>query len=98
MPGMIHRNVALPAHLFSPEEWRVVELGFSPGLVHRSEAIFALSNGRLAMRGNVDESSPAHEGAPTSMAFARRGPSIIPRKRSASRVPARRSSRFPMRR
>jgi alpha,alpha-trehalose phosphorylase len=59
---MIHRDVvALPAHIFPPEEWRVVELSFSQGLLHRAEAIFALSNGHLGMRGNVDESSPAHE-------------------------------------
>ena len=59
---MIHRDVvALPAHVFPPEEWRVVELGFSQGLLHRAEAIFALSNGHFGMRGNVDESSPAHE-------------------------------------
>jgi alpha,alpha-trehalose phosphorylase len=59
---MIHRDVvALPPHIFPPEEWRVVELRFSQGLLHRVEAIFALSNGHLGMRGNVDESSPAHE-------------------------------------
>ena len=43
---------------FTVEPWRVRELGVHPGNLAQSESVFALSNGRIGVRGNYDESTP----------------------------------------
>ncbi|HEY2949630.1 MAG TPA: glycoside hydrolase family 65 protein [Micromonosporaceae bacterium] len=43
---------------FPVEAWCVRELGFDLDLLARSESIFALSNGHLGLRGNLDEGEP----------------------------------------
>ncbi|MGH9114314.1 MAG: glycoside hydrolase family 65 protein, partial [Acidimicrobiales bacterium] len=46
-----------PAYEVAP--WRVRESGFRPEILAQSESVFALSNGYLGLRGNLDEGEPA---------------------------------------
>ena len=41
-----------------PEAWRLVEHGVDRGRLGRSESLFALGNGHLGLRGNLDEGEP----------------------------------------
>jgi trehalose/maltose hydrolase-like predicted phosphorylase len=43
---------------FPVEEWQVREARFDPGLLAQTESVFALSNGHLGLRGNLDEGEP----------------------------------------
>src|SRR5580698_3279367 len=40
------------------EPWAVRETHFNPDLLAQSESVFALSNGHIGMRGNLDEGEP----------------------------------------
>jgi alpha,alpha-trehalose phosphorylase len=40
------------------EPWAVREIGFSLGLMARYESLFALANGHIGLRGNLDEGEP----------------------------------------
>jgi len=44
---------------FPPEPWRVREVGLDQNLLAQSESLFALSNGHIGVRGNLDEGDPA---------------------------------------
>ena len=46
-------------HAFDVDEWTVRERGFSLDRLARSESVFALSNGHIGLRGNLDEGEPA---------------------------------------
>ena len=48
-----------PAHHFEVDEWTVRERNFDPTALARSESVFALSNGHIGLRGNLDEGEPA---------------------------------------
>jgi alpha,alpha-trehalose phosphorylase len=43
---------------FAVEPWRCREMGFDPELIAQTESLFALSNGHLGWRGNLDEGEP----------------------------------------
>src|SRR6266508_4222282 len=43
---------------FSVEPWRVRESGLALDLLAQSESVFALSNGHIGLRGNLDEGEP----------------------------------------
>jgi alpha,alpha-trehalose phosphorylase len=43
---------------YGTEPWRLVEKKFDPSLLAQSESIFALSNGHIGLRGNLDEGEP----------------------------------------
>ena len=43
------------------DEWRLVERRFSPDLMARTETLFALANGYVGMRGNLEEGRPGFE-------------------------------------
>jgi alpha,alpha-trehalose phosphorylase len=43
---------------FAVEPWRLTETSFDPELIAQSESLFALSNGHLGWRGNLDEGEP----------------------------------------
>ncbi|HEV2933082.1 MAG TPA: glycosyl hydrolase family 65 protein [Streptosporangiaceae bacterium] len=43
---------------YGTEPWRLVEKEFDLGLLAQSESIFALSNGHIGLRGNLDEGDP----------------------------------------
>jgi alpha,alpha-trehalose phosphorylase len=44
--------------VFPVEPWRVREAAFDMGLLAQTESVFALSNGHIGMRGNLDEGEP----------------------------------------
>ena len=46
-------------HLFSVEPWSVCERELDLELLAETESIFALSNGHIGLRGNLDEGEPA---------------------------------------
>ncbi|MBO0807254.1 MAG: hypothetical protein J2P32_02995, partial [Actinobacteria bacterium] len=48
--------MAAPA--FAVEPWCVRERQLRLGLLARSESVFALSNGHIGVRGNLDEGEP----------------------------------------
>jgi len=43
---------------FSVEPWSIVETGLDLDLLPQTESVFALSNGHIGMRGNLDEGEP----------------------------------------
>ena len=43
---------------FPTEAWNLRELGLDLSLLHQSESLFALSNGHIGLRGNLDEGDP----------------------------------------
>ena len=56
---MLRREIVpLPEHLYPLDEWRIVELRFTPEHFGRAETLYALSNGYLGMRGTFDEGRP----------------------------------------
>jgi alpha,alpha-trehalose phosphorylase len=61
---MLRRDIeTLPAHIYPPEEWRLVEKQFYPRLLAQTETLFALANGFLGIRGACEEGGPAfHHG------------------------------------
>ena len=44
--------------VFPVDPWRVRETTLDLGLIAESESIFALANGHLGLRGNLDEGEP----------------------------------------
>src|SRR5215831_7667098 len=43
--------------LYPVDPWRIRELAFDPALAARNETIFALANGHLGLRGNLEEAA-----------------------------------------
>jgi alpha,alpha-trehalose phosphorylase len=59
---MLHRKpLQGPEYVYPVEPWRLVEKRFYPRFLGQAEAIFALSNGYLGLRGSFDEGSPAYQ-------------------------------------
>src|ERR1700730_18460581 len=44
---------------FPVEEWSLREMGFHLDTLAQTESIFALSNGHIGLRGNLDEGEPS---------------------------------------
>jgi alpha,alpha-trehalose phosphorylase len=44
---------------FPVEPWQLREVGLDPDGLARTESLFALSNGHLGVRGNLDEGEPS---------------------------------------
>jgi alpha,alpha-trehalose phosphorylase len=44
--------------VFPVEPWQVREVSFDLDLLGQTESVFALSNGHLGLRGNLDEGEP----------------------------------------
>ena len=53
--------VRLPEHDYPVDEWRFLERRFSRRLLPRTETLFAVSNGYVGLRGNLEEGRPAHD-------------------------------------
>ncbi|SJM59247.1 glycoside hydrolase family 65 protein [Gulosibacter sp. 10] len=51
----------LDRSIFPIDPWAIVETGFDPRLQGRTETIFAVGNGYLGLRGNIDEGREAVE-------------------------------------
>ncbi|HET8581987.1 MAG TPA: glycosyl hydrolase family 65 protein [Jatrophihabitans sp.] len=45
-------------HRFEPDPWRLREVGLDQHTLAQSESVFALSNGHIGVRGNLDEGDP----------------------------------------
>jgi alpha,alpha-trehalose phosphorylase len=59
MRRMLPREVIpLPAHIYPPEPWRMVETRFSSEHLGRAETIFSVSNGYIGIRGGFEEGRP----------------------------------------
>ena len=50
----------LDPHVFAPDPWAVIERSLDLDLLGETETIFALSNGHIGLRGNLDEGEPHH--------------------------------------
>ena len=55
--------VRLPGHDYPVDEWKFLECRFSRRFLPRTETLFALSNGYLGLRGNLEEGRPTHDQA-----------------------------------
>jgi alpha,alpha-trehalose phosphorylase len=56
---MLPREVVpLPAHIYPPEPWRIVETRFSREHLGRAETIFSVGNGYIGIRGGFEEGRP----------------------------------------
>jgi alpha,alpha-trehalose phosphorylase len=51
-------EVMLKQRNFEIEPWAVRETGFDPGDLGHAESVFALANGHIGLRGNLDEGEP----------------------------------------
>jgi alpha,alpha-trehalose phosphorylase len=56
---MLPREVVpLPAHIYPPDPWRIVERRFSAEHLGRAETIFSVGNGYIGIRGGFEEGRP----------------------------------------
>ena len=58
-PDRASGGIVIGAHVFSVEPWCVCERELDLQLLGATESIFALSNGHVGLRGNLDEGEPA---------------------------------------
>ena len=70
------RTAADKRPLYPVDPWRIRELTFDPALAARNETIFALANGHVGLRGNLDEDAGNVGPARTSTASSRRRRSL----------------------
>jgi alpha,alpha-trehalose phosphorylase len=54
-----HERLRPPTSDYPPDEWRLIEKRFHPEFIAQTEAVMALGNGYLGMRGNPDEGGPS---------------------------------------
>ncbi|MDH3248589.1 MAG: glycoside hydrolase family 65 protein [Acidimicrobiia bacterium] len=52
--------VQLPEEIYPDDPWVLLEDQFAPDFLYLTETIFALTNGRLGVRGSLDEGDPHH--------------------------------------
>jgi alpha,alpha-trehalose phosphorylase len=51
-----------PDDIYPVDPWAIFETRFSPRFIAQTETIFALSNGYLGLRGNLEEGAPVYDG------------------------------------
>src|SRR5215510_7045276 len=57
---MIHHERLKPSSQdYPPDEWSLIETSFQPDFIAQTEAVLALGNGYLGMRGNFEEGGPS---------------------------------------
>jgi alpha,alpha-trehalose phosphorylase len=57
---MLKRRLVLPPeHIFPADEWRIMEARYSNDYMERAEAVFAIGNGYVGLRGTFEEGRPA---------------------------------------
>src|SRR5215469_14480799 len=54
-----HERLKPPIQDYPPNEWNLIEARFKAEFTAQTEAVFALGNGYLGMRGNPEEGSPS---------------------------------------
>ena len=87
--------ISRPTHStnrFPIHEWEFTEAEYITDDLGGTESLFAVGNGYLGMRGNVEEGRETYTTARSSTASTRRGRSGMPKRPSASREWARPSS------
>ena len=52
--------VQLPEEIYPDDPWVLLEDQFAPDFLYLTETIFALTNGRVGVRGSLDEGEPNH--------------------------------------
>jgi alpha,alpha-trehalose phosphorylase len=52
--------VQLPEEIYPDDPWVLLEDQFAPDFLYLTETIFALTNGRIGVRGSLDEGDPHH--------------------------------------
>jgi alpha,alpha-trehalose phosphorylase len=57
---IVRNRTDLPADLYPHDPWVLAEEAFAPRFNYLTETIFALSNGRIGIRGTLDEGEPLH--------------------------------------
>lgn len=80
---------------FPVEPWQVRETRLDLNLLAQSESIFALSNGHIGLRGNLDEGEPYGLPGTYLNSFSRSARCPMPKPGTATRRPARPSSTSP---
>src|SRR5438270_9888178 len=58
-PGRAGRSIVIPHPAFAVEPWVLRETELNLDVLAQTESVFALSNGHLGLRGNLDEGEPA---------------------------------------
>lgn len=53
-----HETLNPPIHIYPINEWKIIETQFYPRFLSQAETLFAIGNGYLGMRGNLDEGIP----------------------------------------
>jgi alpha,alpha-trehalose phosphorylase len=53
-------QLQLPEAIYPDDPWVLLEDQFAPDFLYLTEAIFALTNGRVGVRGSLDEGDPHH--------------------------------------
>ena len=53
-----HERLKPPPQDYTPDEWSLIEKKFHPEFIAQTEAVFALGNGYLGMRGGPEEGGP----------------------------------------
>jgi hypothetical protein len=84
-----------PGRPFTVEPWIVREPALDMESLGVTETVFALSNGHIGLRGNLDEGEPHATPGTYLNSFYERGRCRTPRAGTATRSPARRSSTSP---
>jgi alpha,alpha-trehalose phosphorylase len=67
-----------PKHIYPPHEWKFIETRFHPDFLPETETLFALGNGYLGLRGNLDEGAPAHQNGTFINGFYETWPIVYP--------------------
>ena len=96
-PAVLKREIVLPPeHLYPPDEWRIVEVRWSPRFSSRAETVFALANGYVGVRGTLDEGRPALAPGTYVSGFHETWPITYAEEAYGLARVGRRSSGFPM--
>src|SRR5262245_27473348 len=54
-----HERLKPPSKDYPPNEWSLIEASYKPEFIAQTEAVLALGNGYLGMRGNPEEGGPS---------------------------------------
>src|SRR5262245_27182633 len=54
-----HERLKPPSKDYPPNEWSLIEASYKPEFIAQTEAVLALGNGYLGMRGNPEEGRPS---------------------------------------
>jgi alpha,alpha-trehalose phosphorylase len=73
-----HLRVRPPRHDYPENEWNLIEKAFHPEFTAQTEALFALGNGYLGMRGTPEEGTPCVQNGTFVNGFYESWPLVYP--------------------